>query len=456
VRHALPAVLAALALLAPVPAAADTISLKNGRKVEGRIVAEDATMITLEVEGGRVRFPRDMVAGIQRDGAGEPPAERAPAAAAPSAGVAVAAEEWGTLWTPDRRAGWRHCQARVGPAGAAFEEETVFLGEDGKVEAELRLIEESGPDLSPKGFLFRESSPEGEVKRAGRVENGRLVVETTARGEKRESSHPMPPGLRFPMAARAFVLREAERLPGGWKGTSYDPRSAAFVELALRVERRERVPWEGKAVDAVVLVRERDGRREEERVDPEGAVLTAELNGPSLVGVRASAARAAALRAGERPEASAEERRAMPVFVSAESGFRIAKPGIAWEFVPGRPGSPSRVTVRDVGGVAFVEVGAESAVGEPALAELGAALETRLRTVCTEFRKLEDGFGTLGGGKAFRLLCDARLKGDMVRTVALTALHGAKTWTVTASCPADRWEAARPFLDRILAGFEWL
>jgi hypothetical protein len=455
---------AALAALASLPfalpaARGDTVEMKNGRVLEGQVLEETADAVTVKLDGGQVTFPKSLVREIRRSTAPPPAAPGAAAgpAAAPAAPLLPASlEEWSALWAGDRRAGWRRASHRSEAEGWTFEEESAFLGEDGKVATRVRTVEESGPSLEPRGFLHREEGSGVLVQRSGKVSGGRLVVETIVRGKVATTDHPLPPGFRLPAAARALVLREGTTLPGGWKGTTYDPARGEFVELALRVDRAERLAWEGAAVEVTVLERQRGGVREEERVAAGGSVLSSEINGPALVAVRTSRARAEALQGGKDLPATEEELRARSAFASAADGFRVYKPGAAWEFVPGGRGAATLLRVRDVGGLAFVEIVAETVEPGRPLEALGADLEARLRAGSAEFRKLEDGFGTLDGRRSFRLLCDARLKGDLVRTLCLVAVKDGRAWTLTASCPAGLWESARPSLERILGSFEWM
>ncbi len=453
---------AAALLLCAGSASADEVELRNGRVLEGEVIGETDADVTVRVEGGQVTFEKRLVSAIRKGptAAAAAPAETAKAPSpAPFSGVAPAREDWAILWSPERRAGWRHTQAGDSDAGTTFEEETAFFGEKGEPGETMRLVEEAGPGLAPVSFLYRESAGGREMTRTGRVEAGRLRVETWSAGARSSADHPLPDGFRLPLAARAFVLREYDRLPGGWRGTTYDPRTGEFVVLALRCRRTERVLWEGEAVEVCVLERERGGVLEEERVARDGRVLAADLNGPGLTAVGSTRSRVEALRAVPEAEASAEERRARTVFVAPEDGFRIFKPGIAWDFVPPADrGAATRVTVKDASGFAFVSVASEEAPTgeEPPPAALGAALERRLRAGSAELEKMEDGFGEAGGRPAYRILCDALVKGDRVRTLAWTFLHRGRVWTLTATCPRGVWDEARPYLQRILDGFEWL
>ena len=464
------AVLALVPLLPAPPGEPDVVEFTNGSSLEGEVLSETETDVTVRVDGGQVTLEKRLVKAIRRGGAGPSPAAAglppveaagaAPATPPPLAAVLQGGEYWSLLWSPERRVGWRHVQVRNRPEGSTFEEEAVFIGPDGKVEAATRLLEEAGPGLVPVSFLFRESVDGRELTRSGRVAGGRLRVETFLNGESSVADHPLPAGFRLPLAVRAFVLGEFDRLPGGWKGVSYDPRGGEFLNLSLRCTGTERIPWEGRTEEVCVLRRERAGVVEEERVTGDGRALTADLNGPGLVAVATTRERVEAIRTGGALPESEEEKRARTAYVSPEDGFRIFKPGSAWTFIgPSSASGSPRLVVKDVTGLVFLTVTAEPgpAGGDDAPpAALGTALERRLRASSGGIEKLEDGYGTLAGRPAYRLLCDAVLKGDRVRTLAWTFTRAGRTWTLAASAPADTWDEARPYLERILGGFEWL
>ena len=471
VRLAAAALAAGLFLaLAVPPAHADTIEFKNGRTLEGTVVDETDLDITLRFEGGQVTFEKNLVSAVRRDGpgvrsssdagSGDGPAP-APPVARPSpfvTGVSPASEDWALLWSADRRVGWRHTQYRSDATGHLFEDEVLFLGEDGKVELDTRLVEEAGPALEPRSFLYRETAGPRAFTRSGRAENGRLYVETFDEGKRLTSDHPLPPGFRLALAARAFVLKEGGRLPGGWKGTTYDPRTGEFVTLSLAVVGDGTVTWEGRPEEVLILRREQAGVRGEERITATGSVLTADLNGTALSSVRTTRDRIDILREGREVPVSGEERKARKVFTSPEDGFRIFKPSIAWEFVPPESRDAGvRVTVRDTNGLVFFQVSSEPLTGEPPpLPELGARLEKLYRSRAAEFDKLEDGYRDVAGLRAYSLLGDAVLKGDKVRLFAATTSRGGRTWTFAAVCPRSGWKEAWPHLEAILDGFEWL
>jgi len=65
VRRAAPWVV--LLLLAAVPASADTIVLKNGRRILASGVTEEGDRVSYETPAGRLSLPRSIVARIERN-----------------------------------------------------------------------------------------------------------------------------------------------------------------------------------------------------------------------------------------------------------------------------------------------------------------------------------------------------------------------------------------------------
>jgi len=61
--------------LAPSPGLADVIYLKNGRKIEGRVIQEDSKQVVYSIQGGQLSIPRSMVDHIEKSA---PPAEVPP------------------------------------------------------------------------------------------------------------------------------------------------------------------------------------------------------------------------------------------------------------------------------------------------------------------------------------------------------------------------------------------
>ncbi len=476
---------AALAALA-ASAHADEVQFRNGRSLEGEVLAESDSSVTLRVDGGQVTFPRSLVSSIRRDPKPDPakvdpakpePAKPdapppAPAAGAPAAGskpppnaepagVVPAKEDWLLLWSPDRRVGWRHDQSRVDPSGAGmFEEETTWLGAGGRPEGTVRLVEESGAGFTPVSFLLVSEVPGKTYSRMGRVAGGRLTVETWEGGERTVRNLLAPAGLRFALAARAMVLSEAAREGAAWKGSIYDPAAADFSTLAYRVARRESLPSEGTPVDTVVLAREEGGHTCEERVAADGRLLAADIDGAGLAAVGSTKVRVEAFRAGTaEDEASQVEQRGRMALTCPEDGFRIRKPGVSWTLVPAASlAARDRAVVRDLTGAVTVTVASDPypAGPEPDPMDLGTDLEVRLKEADPNCVKVEAGPATLGGAPAWSVVADTVVQGDKVRLAATTLARAGRVWTVTAVAPRGTWAEARPYLQRILESIEWL
>jgi hypothetical protein len=343
--------------------------------------------------------------------------------------------------------------------GASFETALTFLGADGRPETTRRLVEEATPALEPRSIFYMEAGPVRHLTRTAEVRDGRLVVETVLEGETSREDFPLPPDFGTPQAARALVLRAHGGGEAAWRGTTYDPREGRFERLAIRADRLERAVRDGKPVEAVVLVRDRGGVAEEERVALDGSLLSADLDGPRLTAVGTTRERLEAFRRGPLPGEAEEERRARTSFVAPEDGFRVLKPGASWEFVPaeGR-GDGRRLLVRDALGVVSISVEARTlAEGEdPPPAALGADLLERLRGEYGDWRRLEDRFVEHAGRPAFRILAEGTRNGDPTRVLGLAFAHRGRAWTLLATAPVPHWEETRPHLERVLASFEWL
>ncbi len=63
---------AAALLLAALPASADTVVLKDGRRMSGEIVADDAAGVQLKTRGITVTFKRDEIAVVEKGEAAAP------------------------------------------------------------------------------------------------------------------------------------------------------------------------------------------------------------------------------------------------------------------------------------------------------------------------------------------------------------------------------------------------
>jgi hypothetical protein len=453
-----------LVLLAVAP---DVVQLRNGGSLEGEVVNETETLLTLRVEGGQVTFERKLVASIRKEPKPEAPKTDTPKAEgekpppAVPAGIVPAKDDWHILWSPERRAGWRRVQAKVQDGGASiFEEEVFLLARDGKAEGSLRFVEEAGPAFHPLSFLLVSDLPGRRFSRSGRVRNGRLVVETWENGEKTIRELPVPEGFHLPLAARAMVLREAGGGGATWTGPIFDAAAGEFTTVRLSIARREGFRWEGAEVETVVLVNALEKSSREERIALDGRVLAADLAHLGLSAVGSTQARVEALKQGSAEEEATEaEVRGRMALVCPEDGFRIRKPGVSWSLVPPESkGARERAAVRDFSGTVSVVVAVEPAPAgpEPLPADLGEALEERLKGESPSYLRIGAGPESLGGSPCWRVLADTVHNGDPVRVLVFVLARAGRVYTVTAMAPRASFAEARPFLQRILEGIEWL
>lgn len=451
-RAVLAVVLLAL-LLAPPPAAraADTIRFKSGRSLTGRIVKEDADTVTIELDGGgRLTVGRSEIAGIDRDaGGGDGEAE----------GSSLVRSEPFLVWNGKRRVGTRMLWVRKREGGGlTLEEESAFTDEKGEEDVRIRITETVTDTLEPVSFVYREISLGGQRLLEGAIRGDKLELALSAPGGKKERTLPAPEGLRFPLSAREFAVRERNRLKGAWETKVFDPREEDFFVYRFENAGTRRVDWEGAVAEVTVIARRRGERPPEEIwLDDAGRTLSEELNGPGLVAVRSTRERLDAVRAGEDLDPSAEEERVRPLFVSPENGFRIRKPALSWTFAPGEPGSRTVLTIENVHFFAYVDVIVlpETPEGN-LLSSLALQMEKRFSSASNDFRKLEDGYLEVGGEKAYRMTASSRNRGEELRSWIVGLVHGGRTWFIAMACPKAYWEGAKPGFEAILDGFRFL
>ena len=450
-----PGLFALLLLLvtAGLSSAGDTIRFKNGRSLSGRIVAEDGESVTLEIDGGgKLTVPRRDIAEIVRETAGSGGGE------AESTGGAVRAEHF-LVWSGTRRLGTRSLWVRKNDAGGyVLEEESTFLDAEGKEEVRVRIVETVTAALEPVEILYREIAVGGQTVRHGVVRGGALHLSVSAPGGKRESTLAMPDGVRFPLAAREFAVRERERLKGAWEVKVFDPREENFYLYRFESAGTRRVDWEGAVTEVSVLVRHRASRAPEEIwIDAAGATLSEELNGPEVVAVRTTRERIDSLLSGEDVATSAEERRVRPLHVNRDVGFQVRKPTLSWTFEPGKPGGRQVLTISNLRWFAYVDIIVLPLEPEGGLlSSLAVDMEKRFEGASENFKKLSEGFLEVGGEKAVRIVASSRNRGEELQSWLVGVLHGGRTWLIAMACPKAYWTGAEPEFQKILDGFEFL
>jgi len=441
-----------LVVLIATPAVlGDVVVLKNGHRQSGKVVEETEKHVVLEIPGlGRITYARRDVKEIVRD---EP--------------VPAKKEEVGDLlrvehsfvWSGDRRRGTRSVRVRKMPTGdLQLEETVVFYDDKGKEEVREFLIEVTDAALEPKSITYRSQSAAYQHALRGDVRDGALHVVVSLPGKRRESKLRLPEGVRFPLSAREQIIRERKRIKGSYEIPVFDPREENFYKFTFTILAPRKVNWEGQVLETTVIRRKRSDRPDEEIwVDPNGAVQTEQLNGPVMVAIRTSAERLAAFQEGKRVEASPEEMRVRPLVVHPEAGFRLVKPGLAWEFKKTKPGKGPILSLSNLQYFAYVDVFIKDKVPEGGLlSSLAVQMEKDFSGASKDFKKVSDGFLEVAGRKACRIVATSKNKGEELKSVLVGFLHEKKTWYVTFAAPTKYFAAARPEFEQILKSFEFI
>lgn len=163
------------------PAAADVVTLKDGRRLEGEVIAEDDRFVSVKVGGVTRAYAKDSVASIER---GQRPAAGAPAAE--GARPAVPEKEKG------KKKAKAPAAAELSDAARAWLDE--LLAKSADADATVRrsvaaAVAALGPAAAPAVRAAAEAAPEGPQKEF----LSRLAEMTTSRKAARPFAPP-PPG----------------------------------------------------------------------------------------------------------------------------------------------------------------------------------------------------------------------------------------------------------------------
>jgi hypothetical protein len=466
--------LVALLLAGSVPASADdVVVLKNGSRLEGRIVSEDDVSLLLESGTGvsktSIRISRANVGSIERGASTDPSGPASPAD--------KPRDEWSLLSSGGRVVGWRHVLvARTTAAGGGWRiEESVRLFASARMPAvEVLRIEDVDARFLPRSFHYRErgeagtapgGAPAYETVRQGDVEAGTWRASEREGGTARDVAVPLPAGAAGPLAAREALLRAEPRTAGLAQVLVVDPARPLDGEHGL--VRRVRagfsslggVPAGGGAPQDVF--RWEDG---ESVLDSRWAPglpprCLSEQVAPGVVATAATQGQTEAAEAKAREEATGRE-------VSVpEAGLALTLPGASWtaELPPSRsdvsgPRAVARLSGRLLAADVRVEWdpkgAARKAPGDDGSAAEAALLE-RLRTVSPDLEVVEPRAPAASPPGAFRLLLSGTVRGERLKTLVLVADRGDARATLLASCPESAWADAKSSLESVLSSFRW-
>lgn len=447
------AALLAVCLLAASASADDVLVLENGREARGRIVEENDSGVTLDLGGGRMFYPRRMVKEVRR-GAPTPATEGAASSAAKPDG---AREEHALLFRDGARAGTRALRASRTPAGGwRFEEEVVLLDEKGAPQTTIRTTEHANESFEPVSFQVRESEAAGGARMvAGEVRGGRIYVSLTRAGERTTKDDALPPGARFPLAARELFLRESVALAGKLEAPVYEPREGRWRPTQYTEGGRKPVASGGRVADLRVVLRKRGETLEREWVDGEFVSHMSELEGETLRAIGSTADVIARMRQGDTERVTGPDSAPRTRYADPERGWRIGKPDPSWTFEePTVRGAGALLTVRNAGLFATVDVMHDPAAPTGVTIERAAESTQRVcRSVASDFRVVADGWIGEGPSRVHWFEATATTKGERTTTLAHVLVRKGKVYRLLAACPEGAFTALRPELEKILQSF---
>jgi hypothetical protein len=448
--RALAAAAVALAAAVGVARAEDVLVLESGRRVRGRIVAEEEERVRLAVDGGEVWYPRSSIKRILRDrpatGESEPAAARAPGLRA----------EYALLTSGGRRAGARRFVVQPREGGVQFEEHLVFLGEKGEPTLSIHTLERCDDEFRPVSFQVREGGVPGKERSVrGEVRHGRLDLTVSEGGKRTKRSLAMPGGARLRFAARELFLRRTAELGGKLTATVFDTRDQRWRAVRYEEDGLVAPAQGGGAPPLRRVLRKRGEQVERETLDAQHRAVRAELNGGSLVALRTTEEVFTALREGDLDRVTGEESRERTWYVDPVLGFRVAKPAERWTFeLPLEVSVGTLLVLRYEEAFATVDVQRDlSAPADVTLERAGEALRRQCAAVSTDFELVEDGYETTDQGRVYWFRARARTKGQKTETLARVLIAGGRVYRLLAACPPAFYEGVEPDFRLVLDSF---
>ncbi len=466
----------------------DVVVLKNGGRLTGIVVEEDAACVVLEQASGssrtRLRIQRGQVDRVERGASPLPVAPGVPAGASPSsAALDAPRDEWWLLRSAGKVVGTRHLLTLVteeaGLRGWRLEERVSIFAAPRLPAVLVQRIEDTTEDFRPRFLHYRErgegdglgrGSPPYEILRTGPVRESAWEITERIGDRSRASRLPLPAQARGPLGVREFLVRARPRRAGldelpmvdAVTGTVRVVR-AGFVSLGVGgTSRRED------------LLRLEDGDRSLEsrwiQGDPPRCIL--EDVSPGLTAEPATEAQVTAaggpelpLESPPVPAAAAPPGRAPPnvrEISVTEAGFRFALPGASWKedvLPPVLPDAGVRVVARASSKLHAADVRIEydpAPVPAPAGDAPEAPVLARLRALVPDLAVVESRVDVVGVAGAWRMSLVGTLRGERIRTLVLVGDRGGARVTLLASCPETSWGDAQGALESILRSFRWL
>jgi hypothetical protein len=319
--------------LASVLSAQDVVRLRTGASVEGTIVSESESAVSIQVDGGTMEVKRAQILEIVR-GAPVPESTGDGELASMSHFPEEAMGHF--LYRDGHRVGFRILnlgkERRDGVPMYALSDRLVFVKHPG-ASPEVDVVAKEFVDVSlmPRGFDCRFGSGLTSRTAEGRIEGERLaIVDRSAEGTRERTTH-----FRADQELMGFSLRRLARDSGHDADRlvhhHFRTRDQVFLETQIE-RRRDRLLVRGREKEVVVLRQRRGTSSVESWFDPEGRLLREEIGSPRLVSLWAPLEE---VQAFARGEAVASGQELELELVSEPAGIRIVRPDHAWELVQG-------------------------------------------------------------------------------------------------------------------------
>ncbi len=281
--------LVALLLLAPFAAAEDLVHLRHGGTLSGRIVAERAGAVVLEIGAGRVTVPRDRIRLVERlaspRGAGRRTVER---------------DEWSLVHHGGDVVGWRRVVHTARPGAIRVEEQTVFFRSGESEEIDIRRVEVEDEAGRPVEFLHMERYGSRMEVVSGEANGAGAFVQVRRDGTLENRSLELPQGWRLALPAWSRFLATAD---DGEIRTilALDPRTLRMQEFVMRRQPDRAAPAVADLRPCRAIELTSAWRSARAFYRPGEGAVAEELNGPTLIARRASRAKVELARRAHAP-----------------------------------------------------------------------------------------------------------------------------------------------------------
>ncbi len=435
------------------PTKQDTVKLQNGNELEGRILAESESSLTIRIGPGQeIEIPKTRIATYSRLSRPEDPA--AEAVASPW----HQRDSWFLLRNADGAyVGKLHMLVHArGGKGYALEQQWTFV--DARIKTLVSRVENVDRSLAPRSFQYRETVVRRRDERVqrerlvrGEVRHEKLLIDETNPAGRQKRSIPFPAGNLFPMLVEELLRRGGADQAHSFAASVFDPLDGTF-ELR-RYSLVDGVPSPtppraGASVrDAVVRLIECDsrGRRRREWVARDGRILLAEVNGVNLV------AEPVAAETGLRTR-SFDKIRAVPTW-RPFAGLELWLPAATWKF--GREVERGRVLdlVVPIADASVRVCYLDSKTDEVLL--LGAADDFVRRWLLDEpwFKERSRDSLEIGGRACVRVDGGGKAADGKLRLGRVFVLEAPTGYlVVAAAAPAKTWDFLAPDLDALISG----